>query len=321
MQDLFRKLLNYAVMAPSSHNTQPWLFRLVEDGVEILADRTRALPVADPEDRELTMSCGALLYHVRLGMRVHGVADKVERVPEPEAHPDLLARVRAAGKHETTAAEKALFEAIPGRHTYRLPFEMRNVPGSVMDDLRAACEEEGARFHVVADEQRQAMAQLVMEGDRRQGADKRFRRELASWLHNNRTHSHDGIPGYAMGASEWASYVTPFVVRTFDWGTVQAIDDRKLMEGSPVLAVIATEHDATRSWLHAGEALARVLLRAQQEGLSASYLNQPIEVEDLRPKVANLLGVSSSPQLLLRIGYGQTERSTPRRAAAQLILS
>ena len=48
-----------AVLAPSSHNTQPWRFRLRGGGIDPRADRTRALPVNDPGDRELTIIwCG-----------------------------------------------------------------------------------------------------------------------------------------------------------------------------------------------------------------------------------------------------------------------
>ena len=35
--------------------------------VELLADRTRALPVNDPQDRELTISCGCALFNLRVG--------------------------------------------------------------------------------------------------------------------------------------------------------------------------------------------------------------------------------------------------------------
>ncbi|MEO1398336.1 MAG: nitroreductase family protein, partial [Pseudomonadota bacterium] len=56
-------LLRYAILAPSGHNTQPWRFRLLEDHLVVLADRTRALPVVDPYDRELTISCGAAIGH------------------------------------------------------------------------------------------------------------------------------------------------------------------------------------------------------------------------------------------------------------------
>ncbi len=60
-----RSLLKYAVLAPSGHNTQPWLFRPTEkDDLYLIADRTRALPVVDPHDRELIISCGAALDHL-----------------------------------------------------------------------------------------------------------------------------------------------------------------------------------------------------------------------------------------------------------------
>ena len=46
-------LLRYAALAPSGHNTQPWLFSLQDDSFELYADRTQALPVVDPGDRAL----------------------------------------------------------------------------------------------------------------------------------------------------------------------------------------------------------------------------------------------------------------------------
>src|SRR4051794_18604688 len=39
--------------APSHHNAQPWAFRVLPGAVEIHADRSRRLSVADPEDRQL----------------------------------------------------------------------------------------------------------------------------------------------------------------------------------------------------------------------------------------------------------------------------
>src|SRR5215217_6799502 len=106
-------------------------------------------------------------------------------------------------------------------------------------------------------------AELIAEGDCIQLADKRFRRELASWVHPNRTKSRDGIPGYAFGVGDLMSMAGPFSIRTFDTGKGHAAKDRQLAEGSPVLAVLGTEVDAPPEWLAAGQALARVLLRAR----------------------------------------------------------
>src|SRR6056297_3363168 len=80
-KDQLRFLLGYAIQAPSGHNSQPWLFRLRDDAVELYADRRRALPVVDPQDRELTMSCGAALDHLAVAARYFGPAPVLEPLP------------------------------------------------------------------------------------------------------------------------------------------------------------------------------------------------------------------------------------------------
>ena len=112
----------------------------------------------------------------------------------------------------------------------------------------------------------------------------------------------------------------PLVVRTFDMGNGQAAKDRQLAEGSPVLAILGTEDDTPTDWLAAGQALAGVLLRAQAEGVAASFLNQPIEVPELRPQLRDAIGRSGFPQLLLRMGYGPEVKPTPRRTVEEVLI-
>ena len=76
-ETLLTRIVSDAVRAPSSHNTQPWLFRTDGDVIELWADRTRALPVNDPEDRELLISCGCALLNLRLSAEQSGHAAEV----------------------------------------------------------------------------------------------------------------------------------------------------------------------------------------------------------------------------------------------------
>lgn len=318
--DKLRFLLNYAVLAPSGHNSQPWLFKLAGDEVELRADRARALPVVDPDDRELIMSCGAALLHLRVAIRHFGYADVVSLFPNP-GDPDLLARVGFGEKRRASEEESSLLRAIPKRRTNRQPFDEGRLSNTLIFDLQSAARDEGVWLHFVNDyNDRNALAELVAQGDRIQAADKHFRRELAAWVHPNRSQSRDGMPGYAYGAGDLASYAGPLVIRTFDWGKGQAARDRQLATGSPHLAVLGTETDTPAAWLSAGQALARVLLRARVEGVWASYLNQPIEVHELRSKVGEIIGRRDFPQLLLRLGYGSDPKPTPRRPVAEVLL-
>ena len=86
-------LLATAGRAPSLHNTQPWRFRVHENGLDLYGDPDRRLRAIDPDGREMLISCGAALFGLRLGIRHLGYQAAVELLPEP-GQPSLLARVR-----------------------------------------------------------------------------------------------------------------------------------------------------------------------------------------------------------------------------------
>jgi hypothetical protein len=307
-----------SVLAPSSHNTQPWRFAFSENAIELHADRVRVLPVADPHHRELTMSCGAALFHLRSAIRHLSFEPLVDRLPS-EGSVDFLARIRLGSESARTDEELELFNAIPQRHTNRRAFEDRPLPSDLIEALREAATKEGAWLEFVDDGKKRVLADLIAQGDRTQGSDRPFRRELAQWINPNRSSRKDGMPGYAHAMSDLMSNLGPLMIRRFDWGKRQAVKDTQLALDSPALVVLGTDSDGVLDWIRAGEALDRVLLRATAAGASASFLNQPIQVEELRPAVAELLERGGYPQVILRIGFGPKARPTPRRSAQEVM--
>jgi len=321
LNEKLRFCLNYAILAPSSHNAQPWRFKLGDEMVEVYADRSRSLAVSDPNDRELIISCGAAIFSLRVAMCYFGWAGEVDILPDPQA-PDLLARVRPGKPNTPCSAYTQLLDAIPKRRTTRRPFDGRLPPSSLLDTLEAAVYEEGGWVHFVSTPERSPIAQLIVEADRRQLADKAFRKELATWVHSRRSHSDDGIPGYNVGMPpllNFASAGYSLAIRTFDIGNGVAANHEKLMTGSPILLVLGSDEDNAVSWLAVGQALASVLLWGCVGGLTASYLNQACEVQELREKLSRTIGHEGYPQLLLRMGYGPAIPPTPRRALAEVL--
>jgi hypothetical protein len=277
-------------------------------------------------DRALTISCGAALSHLQIAIRHFGYAYKVELFPDSN-NKDLLFRLILYDRKEPAREEDSLFEAITKRRTNRLKFEDRELEESLISKLQSVVitnKETGGKekekettvwLHITKEEgEKNSLADLIAEGDRLQLSDKRFRRELASWIHSNRSHSKDGMPGYAFGYSDIMSHMGPFVLRTFDFGKGQAAKDRQLAAGSPALAILETRSDEPMDWLKVGMALSRMLLTGQAENVWSSFLNQPIEVSELRPKVQELVKEEKGfPQILLRMGYGKDVKPTPRR--------
>lgn len=317
-----RFFLKFAILAPSSHNSQPWRFRIEETHIDVLADRSRRLPIVDPEDRELTMSCGAALQNILLAMRRFGIAPEVKLFPRT-TDPDFLARIGPGGEHKTTTTDHSLFDAILKRHTNRKPFGPETLPEPLLQSLRRAADQEDddTWLHVVVGaDTRNLVADLVAEGDLSQAENSKFRKELASWVRSALSGARDGLPGYAIGRGGLAATMSPFFVRWLDWGQGQADRDVRLLEGSPSLAVLMTRKDSPLAWLRAGQALSRVLLTLRAAGGWASFLNQPIEVPRLREQLREAIAEQGRPQLLMRLGFGPNARPTPRRDLSDVLI-
>jgi hypothetical protein len=266
------------------------------------------------------MSCGAALHHLRLAARYHGYTSQIDYFPEPD-YPALLARFSLGSACDVHPETILMFNSIEKRHTNRFPFLPDPVPQPLLHVLSQLAEREGAWLQFFQDEEsRFQIADLVAEADRVQWQDKHFRRELAQWLTPNKSPRRDGIPGYSQGLGDLSSEAEAFLVRTFDLGKGQAARHREIALHSPVLAVLGTEGDEKPDWVAAGQALSAVLLRARVEDISASFLSQAAEIPSTRASLETLTGCKGAPHLVLRLGFGQEVRPTPRRPLKQFLL-
>lgn len=293
-REALRQLLPYAALAPSKLNAQPWRFRVTRDRLEIVADRTRATPASDPYDRQLTLACGSALMNARVAARAQG------RLPswslEPQDDPDVVGTLRLGESRPPSAADRALFEAISTRRTYRNAFQQRDVSESILEELSQAASAEGAWLHIARGAERDLVATLVYEGDRLLWSHPAWRRELAAWMHPRRVG--DGIP-----LPDGAVDAAVRLVRTFDMGGGEAARHEDLARCSPVIAIVGTDREDAQSWMQAGQAIQRLLLVAQTLGVQASYLNQPVEVPAMRWRLAEEVGRKGYPHVVLRLGH------------------
>ncbi len=110
-------LVSAAVLAANPHDTQPWLFRVADDSIEVYADVSRNLGAMDPFLREMHLGLGCAIENMTLAAAPNGYSVHVELAPG--AVTDILERTRpvpAARLRLTRQASKAadpLHRAIP----------------------------------------------------------------------------------------------------------------------------------------------------------------------------------------------------------------
>jgi hypothetical protein len=309
-----------AALAPSVHNTQPWRFRWDGTALTVLEDPTRGLPVLDPHGRERVLSCGAAIENAVLALRELGRHCDVELLPDREA-PELLARLVPGVAESATRTEHDLLEAIPRRYTDRGAFLPRPVPAEAVDRMRLAAEQAGAWLRPVERvDERVALAVLLEHADQIEASDPAYVEELQRWRTHER--AEEGIPDAALPPEGVAHRGSDFRLRDFDPGTATAggsqLADPPPAE-HPLAVVIGTADDDRLDWLRAGMAMGRVLLQATVDDLTASPMTQVVEVERLRARLRQELGLVGMPQVVLRVGYGQGRMTTRRRPVDQIL--
>lgn len=318
-QPIAHRLLELACRAPSVHNTQPWRWRInSDDSIELWADRDRQLTVADPDGRNLAISCGAALHHLVVAARAMGMTPEVRLTPSPD-DPDLLAHIRVAAGAPSRGAEEVL-DAIERRCTDRRRFTSWPVPDSRLTHLAQTAVGWGAYAIPIVDASSRFRCELLLTRARAaQQADQRFAEEQQAWTGHSAV---DGVP-LSHGTSRSGGSATYRNNRFAPEGT--GADSAALLESSDGLMAICTALDDQRAWLASGEALSALWLRATRDGLSLVPLSQVVEVAETRSALHHdtFAGMAHA-QLLLRIGWQEIGRAdltrTPRRPVDDVLL-
>jgi nitroreductase len=308
-----RSAIELASHAPSVHNSQPWHWTLGRRVVHLNADLKRWLPATDADGRDLGVSCGAALHHLRVALAAADLHTTVHRTPNP-AEPDRLATLELK-PGRTTAADLELAAAITRRRTDRRPFSDWQIPQDSQRRLEDAAVAQGAILRMVpAGGPRAALLRAIREAEARQKDTPGYATELAMW--SARRASDDGVPATNLLHARTAGIPAS---RDFPQGDLGPYAGR---QDEALLAVLGTASDDTLSQLRAGEALSAVLLTATTLGLATCPLSQPLEIGSTRRMLRDdVLSGTLSPQIVLRLGWppiGPPLPATPRRSFADI---
>jgi hypothetical protein len=331
-----RFALAHAILAPNPHNTQPWQVTLDgERGMTLYCDLDRRLPFTDPNDRQITIGCGAFLELYRIAAASQGHFAQVTYFPDGEPSPRLddkpLARVEFLPT--ANAAADPLFDYITQRRTNRNLYDVERVPDDALL-LRATGSIAGfmgAAQWTTAPERVATLRDLVWRAFDREMRTRGAQEETYRWLRFGEAEMAEhrdglGVQGPLVGVLRGMGLLNEDAMLDPDsFANQSALKDwRAKAMSSPAFMWLATADDRPATRLAAGAAYARLNLMATALGVAMHPWSQALqeypEMAELYLEAKHALGADDQVmQMLVRVGYADPAPPAPRRDPATLV--
>ena len=315
---LMRELVRYAALAPSSHNTQCWKFRLQTQSIVIEPDLSRRCPVVDPDDHHLFVSLGCATENLVQAALANGL--RADARFDPQGAGSVAVALEA-----TRAVPTSLFKAITERQCTRGDYDSKPLSSAELRLLEQAGTGRGVR--VVLLTERPAMEQVleyVVSGNTAQMNNPAFVDELKAWLRFSAVEAAetgDGLYAGASGNPSLPRWLGSRVMGLFF--TPKSENERyaRQVRNSAGIAVFASDASDKAHWVEAGRCYERFALQATALGIRNAFLNQPVEVGSVRPQFAAALGLGHQrPDLVVRFGRGAVMPMSMRRPVQAVLV-
>lgn len=299
-----RFLVGYAILAPSNHNTQPWKFCIRDDSLEVSLNKSNALSFIDPQLRQLTISCGAAIYMFEVAAKYFGYQSIIQLFEVPS---ETIANITLGGNIEPDSHDIKLFKAIFSRQTNRRFYAKTPIAESILQRCANVAGDHKVQWNYFTEyKDKVRVANIIEVAIRHQHDQPWYRREFASQLKSNAA-GKTGMSSFGFSGINLPTPVARFVMDLFNTGQRTAIfNRRKILDGSPVIAIFSTQTDDQQSWINTGRTLTSI------------QLELAIEVVNLRPQLGKIFNSRGFPQLMLRVGQARRVTLSQRRDVSEI---
>jgi hypothetical protein len=306
-------LLNYAILAPSGHNSQPWKFVIKKNVLEILPDYKRERKIVDPNYRELFISLGATAKNVEISANNFGM-----RFEKTIREKGIFFKFENGQWVET---DKDMFEVITKRMTNRGEYEIKSPDKEVVRKLVDIKTKNTWIKTVENKTEKLKLAQLIYEADLVWFKSKELTNELEGWLRDDIEMAKDGLPTGVLNLYKMAVEVKYLFAKDSTTALDKAKKDWNQAIDAPILLAIGTKEDNIINWIEAGEVYETIALKLTRMGLSNSFYNVVLELKGFRRKLTEMWKIKGKLQMLIRIGYAKENIGhSPRRTVDEVLL-
>jgi nitroreductase len=334
-----RPLIGAAILAPSPHNAQPWLFGVGPGRVDLYADRSRSTGAVDPFGRELYVGLGAALENLVLAAEANGFRPDVSLLPKGRS-PAHVARVELT---RSSRRRSELYNQIPRRHTNRYAFvEGKAVPRAALSEISSLAGSGARNAQLVwftSARDRGRIGEMLVSATEAMTADPDQSRSDYAWFRQDwdeLQRLRDGITMDAAGlldlTASLAKLLPPQSREAMGESWLEATRDRHAATAAAYGIVAVPDVADDRHRLEGGRLLERAHLWATAHGLALHHMNQLTERADreaqlgLTPRfgdaVADLMPSGWQALSTFRLGYPtHNPKKSPRRPVEAVIVS
>ncbi len=300
----FRFLVSCAIKAPSGHNTQPWKFENIDNGIIIHPDFSRALPVVDDDNHALYISLGCALENIVIASTQRGF-ECIIHYPE-DAGGSI--KVLFDSNSGSLVRVDPLFDYLSSRQVNRGKYSDKKVSDEELRQLNSSFSLKGVSLILLnGKDSFKNIIPLIIEGNNLQFNNKQFVNELTGWFRYSKREAErkkDGLWTAAMGLPDMGKLIGNLVMKNFVSAKSEAKRITDILEHTQGLAIFISDENNVVSWINVGRAFQRFGLTATKLGISHAHLNMPCEEVSVRKKLASELGVENRhPLLLIRFGF------------------
>lgn len=310
-------LLNYAVLAPSTFNIQPWLFLVSKGKVSIFPDFSRKLITSDKSNRLLYISLGCAVKNFELAALHFGFSTNFEIIKKVKG---TLIEIKL--KKINNKIHNAYLNAIKNRLTNRNLYSDKGISDKFLAKIDNIVEKHNLKLLVSTDSSvKEKLINLTEKADYTLWSDDKFKNEHLKWIRNNMTKRHDGMPAFTVGIPLLASFFADFAIRNFNYAKIQAEKNKLLLKSTPYFSFILSNNHDVDTWIQVGRALEEIWIESSMSGISLAPQAQIIEVSDYYKDTMKIIGSKLRPQLFFRLGYpSKPSFHSPRRSVNEVLI-
>lgn len=324
-----RYFIQWATLAPNTHNVQPWAFFISEKSYQITVylDRSRVLPASDKDGRQSVISIGCALENILVAAAAYGkkcslhILENEKDKYTPTSLEDTLRYTPIAELtfEASIPTDNQLLKAISNRKVMRAEYDREKIiDETILQKIQEAGKHPGIELHLIGDPiRRQAMAEFQGQADSYVINSKKFSRELGDWLLPNESTSSLGMPGIGFGLQNDEALRLHRALRGEESlqpedGLKFALAGKIAMEKSPFIGFLTAEKDDPQHWIAAGQALEHIFLTCTQFEICTAVHAGIVEVALVNRIFAATLGTSKRITAVFRMGYIKNPKDLQR---------